>query len=67
VVVVLGVTVPVVATPLRAIGAAAAGLGLAWALRATALRRLGGLTGDVLGAVVEAATAGCLVTLSLTW
>ncbi|RCG28255.1 adenosylcobinamide-GDP ribazoletransferase [Sphaerisporangium album] len=42
--------------------ASAAGLGAAWAVRTHATRRLGGVTGDVLGALVEiAATATLLV------
>jgi adenosylcobinamide-GDP ribazoletransferase len=40
------------------------GLGLAWALARHALRRVGGLTGDVLGALCEVATTGCLVVLA---
>jgi adenosylcobinamide-GDP ribazoletransferase len=40
------------------------GLLLAWALARHALRRIGGLTGDVLGALCEVATTGCLVVLA---
>ena len=40
----------------------AAGLALCW----LAVRRLGGITGDVLGAVVETATAACLLVLALS-
>ncbi len=38
-----------------------AGLLAAWALRRRAVRRLGGITGDVLGALVEISTATALV------
>jgi adenosylcobinamide-GDP ribazoletransferase len=43
-----------------------AGLLAADLLRRIAIRRLGGLTGDVFGALVEVATAAALVTLALT-
>jgi adenosylcobinamide-GDP ribazoletransferase len=38
---------------------------LAGALRVHATRRLGGVTGDVFGALIECATAATLVGLSL--
>ncbi|WP_214417297.1 adenosylcobinamide-GDP ribazoletransferase [Sphaerisporangium fuscum] len=41
--------------------AVAAGLGAAWAVRAHATRRLGGITGDVLGALLEIATTAALL------
>lgn len=42
-----------------------AGLLAAWALRRRAVRRLGGITGDVLGALVETATATALVVCAM--
>jgi adenosylcobinamide-GDP ribazoletransferase len=41
------------------------GLLAAWALRRRAVRRLGGVTGDVLGALVETATAAALVACAI--
>ncbi len=46
--------------------AVAAGLGVAAALLRHAARRLGGLTGDVLGALVETSVAAALIVLALS-
>jgi adenosylcobinamide-GDP ribazoletransferase len=49
----------------RATGAALAGLVAGDVLRRVAARRLGGLTGDVFGALIEVSTATVLVTLAV--
>jgi adenosylcobinamide-GDP ribazoletransferase len=49
----------------RIVASAAAGLAAAWALRLLAVRKLGGITGDVLGAALEIATAVTLVGVAL--
>jgi adenosylcobinamide-GDP ribazoletransferase len=49
----------------RALAAAAAGLLAGALLRRVAWRRLGGMTGDVFGAIVEAGTAAVLVACAL--
>ncbi len=50
----------------RGLGAAVAGLLAAELLRRTAQRRLGGMTGDVFGAIIEVSTAAVLVVLALS-
>jgi adenosylcobinamide-GDP ribazoletransferase len=50
---------------LRAAAAVLAGLLAAELLRRTAVRRLGGVTGDVFGAMIEVAVAAALLTLAL--
>lgn len=49
----------------RAGGAVLGGLALAWLTRRIAVRRLGGMTGDVFGAQIELATAAVLLLLAL--
>ncbi len=48
------------------VAAVAAGLAAALAVTRLAVRRLGGITGDVLGALTEIATAVCLLVLALS-
>ncbi|MEV7781734.1 adenosylcobinamide-GDP ribazoletransferase [Kitasatospora sp. NPDC088351] len=50
---------------LRLPTAVAVGLGCAWLLLRRCVRRFGGVTGDVLGAMAETAATGCLLTLAL--
>jgi adenosylcobinamide-GDP ribazoletransferase len=50
----------------REAAAVAAGLAAAELLRRTAVRRLGGLTGDVYGALIETAATAALLLLALT-
>jgi adenosylcobinamide-GDP ribazoletransferase len=52
---------------LRTVLAVAVALGLAALVRRHATRRVGGLTGDVLGALSELATTACLVVLAAAW
>ena len=61
-------TAAVVSGPVAAVRAAAAvlvGLLAATVLRGIAMRRLGGLTGDVFGALIEVAAAAALLALAL--
>ncbi|MGW4898596.1 adenosylcobinamide-GDP ribazoletransferase, partial [Kitasatospora sp. NPDC004240] len=51
---------------LRLPAAVAVGLGCAWLLLRRCVRRLDGVTGDVLGALAETAATGALVTLALS-
>ena len=49
----------------RAAGAVLAGLAATWLIRRSAVRRLGGMTGDVFGAQIELGTAAVLFVLAL--
>ena len=64
----LGIAALIAVLTLRLAGVAALGVGLAIAFAVAGFqnRRLGGLTGDVLGAAVELAELGALLTL-LAW
>ncbi|MGB6453515.1 MAG: adenosylcobinamide-GDP ribazoletransferase, partial [Streptosporangiaceae bacterium] len=46
--------------------AVAAGLACSVLLTALAVRRLGGITGDVLGAVAELTTTACLLVIAIS-
>ncbi|MEP6464576.1 MAG: adenosylcobinamide-GDP ribazoletransferase [Frankiaceae bacterium] len=50
---------------LRAVGALLLALGIVWVLRRHVVRRLGGITGDVLGAQVEIAQASVLILMAV--
>jgi adenosylcobinamide-GDP ribazoletransferase len=65
VVVAAGLALGGVAAAARGAGAALAGLAVAALLRWAARRRLGGMTGDVFGAIVELSTATVLLVLVL--
>lgn len=64
-VVAAGLALGGVAAAARGAAAAVAGLAVAALLRWTARRRLGGMTGDVFGAIIELSTATVLVVLVL--
>ncbi|WP_433049833.1 adenosylcobinamide-GDP ribazoletransferase [Dactylosporangium sp. CS-033363] len=51
--------------PVRGPIAVLAAVALSWALTAHARRRLGGITGDVIGAAIELATAAALIVLAI--
>jgi adenosylcobinamide-GDP ribazoletransferase len=64
-VVAAGLALGGVAAAARGAGAAVAGLAVAALLRWAARRRLGGMTGDVFGAIIELSTATVLLVLVL--
>jgi adenosylcobinamide-GDP ribazoletransferase len=47
------------------VGCQCVAMGAGWLLRAHAVRRLGGVTGDVFGALIETATAVALIGVAL--
>jgi adenosylcobinamide-GDP ribazoletransferase len=49
----------------RGLAATAAGLAAGWLLQRTAVRRLGGMTGDVFGAILQVSATAVLVTAAL--
>ena len=64
-VVAAGLALGGVAAAARGMVAAVAGLAVAALLRWAARRRLGGMTGDVFGAIIELSTATTLLVLAL--
>jgi adenosylcobinamide-GDP ribazoletransferase len=61
-----GAAIGGIAAAARGLGAAAAGLLAADLLRRAAHRRLGGMTGDVFGAIIEFSAAAVLLTLAVS-
>jgi adenosylcobinamide-GDP ribazoletransferase len=49
----------------RGLGAVLAGLGAGWLLQRTARRRLGGMTGDVFGAILQVSATTALIVVAL--
>jgi adenosylcobinamide-GDP ribazoletransferase len=60
-----GLTVGGQALAVRALAATVAGLLAGWLLQRTARRRLGGMTGDVFGAILQISATAVLVTAAL--